>query len=343
MNKIAFITGFPGFLARFLLEKMQKQNSFDEYFCLVQDAFIQKAKDIINSNGYKNVKIYKGDITKPNLDLCPEDYEKLTDHSQYCFHLAAIYDLKVKKEFAKKINVLGTKNIINFIKDCKDFKRFNYISTCYVAGNKIGIIKEEDLEHNEGFKNFYESTKYEAEILVSKEMKNIPTTIYRPSIVTGDTKEGKIEKVDGIYFIIRLLKKLHGLPMVDFGKGKAYFNLVPVDWVVDSIIKIQNSSETTGLTFALADPRPIKSRDLINLICKKLNYPKLGITIPPSLFYFILKIPFIEKYFGIPKESLIYINHNAFFDSKNTQKFADPCPGLIDYLDVLIKGGYDKV
>ena len=86
--------------------------------------------------------------------------------------------------------------------------RFHYVSTCYVSGRYSGVFGEEDLEKGQTFNNFYEETKYHAEVEVQKRMKNgFPATVYRPAIVVGDSHTGATQKFDGPYYVIRWLLK----------------------------------------------------------------------------------------------------------------------------------------
>jgi thioester reductase-like protein len=66
-----------------------------------------------------------------------------------------------------------------------------YFSTCYVSGRYAGPFSEDDLEVGAPFNNFYEETKHLAEADVRARIAaGLPATIYRPSIVVGDSRTG---------------------------------------------------------------------------------------------------------------------------------------------------------
>ncbi|MCV4932392.1 SDR family oxidoreductase, partial [Escherichia coli] len=92
-----------------------------------------------------------------------------------------------------------------FVATLENPERYNYISTCYVAGLRRGRILESELEHNAGFRNFYEESKYLAELSVEQLKPDLPITIFRPSVVVGDSVSGETAKYDGIYYLIRYL------------------------------------------------------------------------------------------------------------------------------------------
>jgi thioester reductase-like protein len=52
-----------------------------------------------------------------------------------------------------------------------------------------GVFHEDDLDVGQSFKNFYEETKFLAEMEVARS--GLPVTTYRPSIVVGDSRTGE--------------------------------------------------------------------------------------------------------------------------------------------------------
>src|SRR5690606_29093541 len=117
-------------------------------------------------------------------------------------HLAAVYDLSVAKDFAFKVNVTGTKNIISLA--LKNKASLHYVSTCYVSGNYPGIFSEGQLVEGQTFHNYYEETKYLAEVAVQEAIEQgLIATIYRPGIVVGHSLSGETQKFDGPYYIFQ--------------------------------------------------------------------------------------------------------------------------------------------
>ena len=177
-TKTIFVTGFPGFLAGRLVKKLASTDT--RFFLLVQKQFFEKAVSdialISSATGTpsKNFVILKGDITEPNLGLNPADLESVIEETTDIFHLAAIYDLEVKKDLAYSVNVEGTRNVNELAKRVENLTRYNYVSTCYVAGKRDDRIYENELEHDAGFRNYYEETKYFAELKVHNLKGSLP-------------------------------------------------------------------------------------------------------------------------------------------------------------------------
>ena len=167
-----FVTGFPGFIAERLVERLVTPEV--QFFILVQPPFIEKAMkavERISASGgtdLENFAIIEGDITRPDLGIASTDLDTIRRETTDVFHLAAIYDLAVEKDAGVNVNLEGTKHVNAFVRALPNLQRYNYISTCYVAGKRKGRILETELEHDAGFRNYYEESKYRAEVEVEK-------------------------------------------------------------------------------------------------------------------------------------------------------------------------------
>ena len=87
-----------------------------------------------------------GDITRERLGMSAAAARALHKELTGAFHLAAVYDLAVKRDLAMRINVQGTKNVLEFLADARGFERLHYVSTAYVSGTAVGIYRETDLD-----------------------------------------------------------------------------------------------------------------------------------------------------------------------------------------------------
>ena len=79
------------------------------------------------------------------------------------WHLAAVYDLATPQPIAHRVNVEGTRHVLDFCTARPELRRLHYVSTCYVSGRYTGIFREDDLEKGQAFNNFYEESKHLAE------------------------------------------------------------------------------------------------------------------------------------------------------------------------------------
>src|SRR6185369_13167660 len=147
-----------------------------------QSAVETLAEDHPQTKG--RLELVVGDITAPGLGIGETEAKSLRSRLTGCYHLAAVYDLAVAREVGLRINVEGTRYVIEFLSEAKSLKRLDYVSTAYVSGTAVGLYRETDLDVGQRFKNFYEETKFLAEKVIVDS--GVPAAIYRPGIVVGD-------------------------------------------------------------------------------------------------------------------------------------------------------------
>lgn len=336
-----FLTGVPGFLGTRLFGALADQYPDRSFGLLVQSKYKDTAQHVVNDLGLTSrVELFSGDITKPDLDL-GEQYDAVADQITLGCHLAAVYDLSISRDVGWQINVEGTRHVLDLMAQCPHLERFAYVSTAYVSGRRTGVIYENELVHHAGFKNFYEETKYHAEVLVHDRMNEIPTTIFRPGIVVGDSETGETDKFDGPYYILDLLRRLPRYTlMTRVGSGQEPVNLVPVDFVVAAMRYLLTREQSTGTVFHLTDPSPLTAQELLDLFARLLDKKVLHIPIPPALARTLAKFGG-EHILGLAPELIDYFDHPSRYDSSHTQRaLADTdiaCPAFPDYAPKMIE------
>ena len=344
-SETIFLTGFPGFIAERLVSRLARRDT--QFFLLVQPEFTERASDAIEriseltGTPLENFAIIEGDITKPQLGISEEDLETIRNETTSVFHLAAAYDLAVDKEIAFRVNLDGTKNVNELCRTLPNLRRYNYVSTCYVAGKRLGRILETELEHDAGFRNFYEETKHLAEIEVEKLKSELPVTIFRPSVVVGDSQTGETTKYDGIYYLIQYLQKAPNLlRLINVGNRNVRLNLVPVDFVVEGIAALSSDDAAVGKTLALADPDPLTTAELFDVIAESLSNKKSVLTPPPAIVETSLMMSIAPPISGLPHSAVPYFFIAQTYDTSVADALLAAhgikCPNFRDYAPNLI-------
>src|SRR4051812_9528027 len=246
------VTGFPGFIGTRLVRRLLADSPDAQVVALVEPRMAERAREVAAGlDGAERVTVQPGDIADPLLGVDDATYERLAAETTEIHHLAAIYDLAVPDALAEKVNVLGTQHVVALARRAEQLERHHYVSTAYTAGWRSGRVFEAELAEGQSFKNHYESTKFAAEVIVRGSLDEVPTTIYRPAIVVGDSRTGETQKFDGPYYLLRTISKLHGRPLPQIGNGDAPFNVVPVDFVIDAMAAGRADAEVTGQTLHL--------------------------------------------------------------------------------------------
>lgn len=342
----SLLTGFPGFLATFLVHELLESNPKLAMTVLVEQRFRARAEQQIDAiledhpGADPDFEVVSGDITREDLGL-GEDYQRLAGSVTRVWHLAAIYDLSVDETIAYRVNVAGTQHVLDFCQACTGLERLNYVSTCYVAGTRQGRIFEDELDEGQTFNNHYESTKFWAEVEVQRRMKDVPTVIFRPSIVVGDSQTGKTEKYDGPYFLLKAMKRLPSwMPFPRIGAGENVVNIIPVDFAARALAYLGTRADNGSTVYQLADPNPMKAHEIIDLGLECLERPGSRGQVPPSLVRSALETSLIEDWAGVPLEVVNYFTHDARYDVSHMSDALDEtqidCPHLSSYMQTLV-------
>ena len=339
-----FITGFPGFIADRLLERLARKQC--RFILLVQPSWLDRARHEIDriaqltGRSSEEFRIVEGDITQPRLGLSQSDFEFTQQETTRLFHLAALYDLAVEREPAMRVNVGGTRNVVDFARSLPSLQHFHHVSTCYVAGKREGPILETELSHDAGYRNFYEESKYLAEVEVEAVKDQLPVTIHRPSVVCGDSRTGETVKYDGVYYLILYLLKWPSLSSINIGNHRVSLNLVPVDFVVDAMAALAFDQNAIGKTVQLSDPGPLTTNELFNAIARSANGKRSRITAPATWVRFFLMLPPSPGITGLPHSAVPYFFVKQLYDSSQAQTLLKPhgiqCPPFPTYVDNIV-------
>ena len=240
--------------------------------------------ELVNAIG-NQVKVICGDLCFPHLGLKETDYVSLTKTLTHIIHTAADWRL-VSLEEIRKTNVQGTANILELAKEASKhhhFERLSHISTAYVAGGRTGTVNETDLTDEFGFFSTYEQSKYEGEKIVQAAKNELPVSIFRPSMIIGDSQTGAIKTFNTFYYPLKLY--LTGKRRLVPLSRSLRLNAIPVDYVAEAVAKLTFEPEAVGLTFHLLAPHQslITVGELLDFL-RKWAKTELGVRLPKPLY-----------------------------------------------------------
>lgn len=346
------ITGYPGFLGSQLLPRILRRLPDDvRAVCLVQQKFhalAQQRRDELGASHpalAARVELVDGDITHERLGLTAP--RELADDTIEIHHLAAIYDLAVERSLAMKVNLDGTRQVLDFAGECRNLRRLHYMSTCYVSGRYAGAFSEHDLDKGQTFNNHYEEAKYLAELEVQGRMRaGLPATIYRPSIVVGDSSTGETQKYDGPYFVLQwiLRQARYAIMPVVGDVDRTRVNVVPRDYTIGAIDWLGGLEKSLGKVYQLCDPNAPTVREMLDTIQAATQHRIIEVKLPTWLARAALEhVPGVERLLRIPVEMLAYFVHPTYYTCEATladlegsglrcPRFAEYAPRLVRYM-----------
>ncbi|MHA1717084.1 MAG: SDR family oxidoreductase, partial [Promethearchaeota archaeon] len=246
------ITGATGFIGKILIHELLKRTDCNLY----KLGRARKGKSISERLGVKSdrIRYFQIDLLDLTHDLVKStpEYLSLIDTNDEIWHLTAITNLaNDNRTEILENNVIGVLNLLNFGKQFKKLKCFNHISTSYVSGNIYypAKILEDEIPSPRRFKNPYEESKCYIECILKNS--GLPFRIFRPSMVVGNSKTGACD--------IKTRK-----------------NIIPMNTVVDIMLRIRNSNRGLNKTFSLSNPISISVDDILGTIANiqgiKLKY-----------------------------------------------------------------------
>ena len=214
------------------------------------------------------ISIYRGDLTDPRFGLEAAEYSRLVGTTESVIHCAASLNRKSEKS-CLNVNLRGTLEVAQLARRAQDahgLRRFSQVSTVAVAGTRSHEVVTEDasIDWNRSDYDPYARTKKFCEHMVRELLPDVSRTVFRPSIVLGDSRRPETTQFD----MVRAFVFLAGLPFLPF-RSTDRIDIVPVDYVAESVVMLHQKqnpmyeiyhlssgtgSETFGqLTHALAE------------------------------------------------------------------------------------------
>ncbi|NLF39614.1 SDR family oxidoreductase [bacterium] len=243
-------------------------------------------------------EIWEGDVTQPGLGLDQDAVARWRGKIDEVWHSAAVLHFRENLEpLTETINIQGTVNVLDAA-HALGVRRFHHISTAYVSGTAEGTVYEEKAAFT-SFRNPYERTKHDAELRVREKsaVYGLDTTIYRPAVIVGDSRTGDTMSFTGFYNLAKvfylfkrlLTRKIKENPELCRGAGvytdgtgvhfplrfpcarQGTVNMIPVDYVVDTIMKLSGTAEASGQTFHITHPDPPHIVELFTAGCRMIG------------------------------------------------------------------------
>ncbi|HVA59608.1 MAG TPA: SDR family oxidoreductase [Mycobacteriales bacterium] len=273
------VTGATGFVGRHLVERLLGRDDA-EVIALVRAGSRTRLAELARGwPGGERVTPLQGDLTKPQLGLTRAALGRLTGQVDHFVHLAAIYDLTQDTATNERVNVEGTRRVVEVAARLA-VGCLHHVSSVAVAGDHRGRFSEADFDTGQGLPSAYHRTKFEAERLV-REQGTVPWRVYRPAIVVGHSHTGAMDKIDGPYYFFPTFRRLAGLPgrlplvLPEIGNT----NIVPVDYVADAMDYLIHEPGLDGRAFHLVAPRAQSFLDVYNAFAAAAGAPRVAVRI----------------------------------------------------------------
>ena len=209
------------------------------------------------------VRAVAGDVTAGEMLGLGRAHE-LAAEVTAIVHAAADTRFDAPLDTARRTNTLGARNVLAFAARCTRLERLIAVSTTHVAGKRTGAILEDELDHDAGFVNAYEASKFEAEQLWRDAAGRLPIAVCRLSTVIGDSRTGEIARPGALHRAVRLMYASLA-PMVPGGEDSPV-DLIALDYAAAAIAWLATDGFAAGATWHVsAGDDTIAAGDLLDL------------------------------------------------------------------------------
>ena len=354
-DKLVLVTGAAGFCASRLIEELLSRG----YKVRATDL---EGVSLERISGYLDrIEFRAADITKP------ETIKPLLKDVEVVFHPAAIFSYSVPLELLRKVNVEGTRNIIELsIKEGVSKMVVWSSVAAYGAADpkfyKLPIRECSVEEMNPAIKGKYDLSKREQEAVVVKywEENKFPISILRPAPMYGPGS------YYGIYTLFKYIEEeLLSVVPSNLANNRASMPLVNVKDVAKAAIFLSEKNKGDGESYNIVDDNTLDLVETIRYIALLTNSKvEVIFPLPMKLTYYLLKlfskwslweakklrkkvngkppIPYLES------DLLVYLLGNFWFSNQKIKglgfefDYPDRSIGLIETIDWYNKNGWEK-
>src|SRR5262249_36488156 len=151
------------------------------------------------------VLVLEGDVAAIDMGLSGAEYMDLARRVTLVHHTAHVAYAGVDRETAERVNVGGTREVLELARAAGGAARVVHYATRFVSGDRRGVVRESELDCGQHFRTVIEETRARAEKLVERYATRVPITTVRPSTIVGDTETGAYDRLEGPYPLIAQL------------------------------------------------------------------------------------------------------------------------------------------
>lgn len=225
------------------------------------------------------IQIFLGDITDDRFGLDEGTYRQLLRSTDSVIHCAASLNRKSEKS-CLSVNLRGTLEVIQLAMRARDdhgLRRFSHVSTVAVAGRRQNEVVQEDaaIDWSRSDYDPYARTKKFSEHMVRQLLPDTPRTIFRPSIVLGDSRRPETNQFD----MVRAFVFLAGLPALPF-RPTDQIDIVPVDFVAEAIAVLHQKENLAHEIYHLSSGVQSESFQTLTEALSKAQGKRAPILVP---------------------------------------------------------------
>ncbi|MBI5611342.1 MAG: SDR family oxidoreductase [Deltaproteobacteria bacterium] len=339
--RTVLVTGYPLDAARRLARELTSIG--DRVLLLARDKFAVQARELaadLSQSGPGKAEVLEGDILALDLGLSGAEVRRLHEEVEEVHHLAAIHYLGIEAPRMRQVNVEGLRETLELALGMKKLRRVCVWSTVFVAGNRTGSVHEHELMVGQAFRNPYERTKAEAELLARAAMAKLPVTVVRVPILVGDSRTGEAGRLEGVYALASQIAQSDQAIVLPI-TGTHSLHIAPVDYAVQAAVHLARLPQTEGGTFHLVDEQPMTARAFFDAVADAAGRPRPLVSWQGRVHAMLRKVPAVSGQVRHERSFLEWFDCEVRFDATQTRLALAgsgiTCPRVAEYVDALVQ------
>lgn len=245
------VTGGTGAIGAELVRRLAAAPPVDRIVVLTRAPGDERRQRLLAS--WRDSARVPVELVTGSLRTLAESARELRPEITHIAHLAADTRFSAPPAESRAANVDGTVAVLDFARACPRLTAIAAVSTVYVAGLRTGGVLEEELEHDAGFANPYESSKHEMERVVRSAMRELPVSVYRLSTAIGEDGTGEVTSLNAFHTALRLMYA--GLvPMIP-GSGDTPIDVISTGYAARAIQHLFAAAFQPGWTYHICAGR----------------------------------------------------------------------------------------
>jgi thioester reductase-like protein len=272
------------------------------------------------------VRVFRGDLTEPGFGLSRDEYDRLVHTTDSVIHCAASLNRKSEKS-CLNVNLRGTLEVLTLARSAEHYhglRRFSQVSTVAVAGKRHNEVVSEDrsIDWERSDYDPYARTKKFCEHMMRVLLPETPKTVFRPSIVLGDSRYAETTQFD----MVKAFVFLAGLPVLPF-RPKDKIDIVNVDFVAEAIATLHQKERPEHDTYHLSSGVGSQTFREITTALAAAQQKRAPVFVPVAERPFAGSVNFLANRSGaigkgasLMKVFMPYLVWNTVFDNKRVTK-----------------------
>jgi thioester reductase-like protein len=258
------LTGATGFLGSALLDLLLTRTRA-HVTCLVRPgpgvraAFADSPVPARLEAQDGRVEVVEGDLTRAAAGLTSDDWRRLVARTDAVCHAGASINWIAGYDALRNVNVLATRELLRLAAEAgASFHFISSVGVCYSTTGPRTVDEGHDpLDAIEGLHFGYAQSKAVAESLVRQAAaRGIPARIYRPALISGDSRTGRFNRDDMLSRLIAGCVRMGAAPDLDWR-----LDALPVDTVAALILALSGGASAGA--WHLAHPTPRHWRECV--------------------------------------------------------------------------------